>query len=142
MLHAGTAEGPEWDAPMHRTVQLGRGAEATAISSEGGQGGHRQGFQRLWATPGDGELLHIPGTGDIGGRQILTGGGKELVPGKGGLEEDDTNPHQGGGGAVGVQLLFKGRGAGGAALRIRYLSDHPLYGKGPGEGFSPRWRDG
>ena len=91
---------------MHITVQPGRGVEATAIISGGGEGGHRQGFQRLWAPPGDGELLQIPGTGHIGGKKQLDGGGKELVPGKGGLEEDDTNPQQGGGGSAVVQLLF------------------------------------
>ena len=77
-----------------------------AISSGEGEGGHRQGFQRIWAPPGDGELLQIPGTGDIGGRQQLAGGGKELVPGKGFLAEDDANPHQGGGGAAVVRLIF------------------------------------
>ena len=31
---------------------------------------------------------------------------EELVPGKGGLEEDDTHPHQGGDGPAGVWNLF------------------------------------
>ena len=56
--------------------------------------------------------------GDIGGIQRLNGGGKELFPGKGCLEEDDTNTQQGGGGAAGVQLILKGSGAGGDILRI------------------------
>ena len=30
----------------------------------------------------------------------------EIVPGKGGLEEDDAHPQQVGGGAAGVRLLF------------------------------------
>ena len=72
------------------------------ISGGGGEGGHRQGFQRLWTPPGYGDLLQIPGTGDIGGRQRLTGGGKELFPRKGGLEEDDVNHQQGWGGAAGA----------------------------------------
>ena len=67
--HASAMEIPEWDSPTHSTVQPVRRAEATAISSGGGEGGHRQGFQRLWAPPGDGDLLQIPETGDIGGRQ-------------------------------------------------------------------------
>ena len=72
-----------------------------------GEGGHRQGFQCLLENPGDGDLLPIPGTGDLGGRRKLARGGKELVPSKGGMEEDDTNHQQGGGGATGVPLLFK-----------------------------------
>ena len=46
--------------------------------------------------PGDGELLPIPGTGDIAGGQLLVGGGQELFLGKGGVEEYYKNPHQGG----------------------------------------------
>ena len=61
-------EVPEWDSYTHSTVQPGRGTETTAISGGGGEGGHRQGFQLLWARPGDGGLLQIPGKGDIGGR--------------------------------------------------------------------------
>ena len=100
-------EGPEWDAQAHVTVQPYRGAEETEISGEGGEGGHRQGFQHLWAPPGDGDLLQIPGTGALGGRRRLSGVGNELVPGKGGLEEDDAHPQPGGGGAAGVRLIFK-----------------------------------
>ena len=57
-------------------------------------------------TPVDSDLIQISETGDIGGRQWLAGGGKELVPGKGGMEEDGANLQQGGGGAAGVRLLF------------------------------------
>ena len=79
----------------------------TAISGGGGDRVHRQTFQRLRAPPGDDDLLQIPGTGDIGGRQRLAGGGKKLFPGKGGLEEYDVNPQQVGGGAAGVRIFFK-----------------------------------
>ena len=62
----GAVEGPEWDAQAHVTVKLGSGAEETAISGGEGDGGHRQGFQRLWAPPGDGNILQITGEGDLG----------------------------------------------------------------------------
>ena len=77
---------------MHRTVKTGSGAEAAAFSSGGGEGGHRHVFQRLRSPPGDGDLLQIPGTVDLGGRRRLAGDGKGLVPGKGGMEEDDAYP--------------------------------------------------
>ena len=77
---------PEWDTQAHVTVHSGSGAEDTDIHSRGGEGGHRQGFQRLWAPPQDGDLLQIPGADDLGGGQQLNGGGEELVPGKEGLE--------------------------------------------------------
>ena len=99
-------EGPEWDAQAYIAVKPGSGAEDTAINGRRGEVGHRQGFKRLWDTPGDGDLLQIPGTGDIGGRRRLVGGGEVLVPGKGGLEEDGAHPQQGGGSAVGVRILF------------------------------------
>ena len=118
-------------------MQTGSRSEATAISSGGGEGGHRQGFQRLWAPPGDGEILRIPGTGDLGRRKRLSGGGKELVLGKGDVEEYDMNPQQGGGGAAGVRIIFKSRGAGGADLWIRDLGGHPPHGKEPG-GFQDK----
>ena len=57
-----------------------------AISGGGGEGGHRQGFQCLCATPVDGYLLQIPVAGDIGGIRLLAGGGEEIGPGKEGLE--------------------------------------------------------
>ena len=63
--------------------------------------------QCLWATPGDDDLLQIPGMGDLGGRRRLSGGGEELVPGKGGLEEDGANPHQEGGSPTCVCFFFK-----------------------------------
>ena len=77
---------------MHITVQPGRGVEATAIISGGGEGGHRQGFQRLWAPPGYDDLLPIPGIGYLGGRRRLSGGVKELFQFKGGVEDDDADP--------------------------------------------------
>ena len=82
VCHAGAVEGPDWDAQTHCTVQPGSIAEETAIGSGGGEGGHRQGFQRLWAPPGDGDLLQITGTVDLGRVQRLAGGGEKLVPGK------------------------------------------------------------
>ena len=78
----------------------------TAISGRGGEGFHCQGFQLLWASSGDGDLLQIPGVGGLCSRQRLSGGGKLIVPGKGSLEEDYVNPQQGGGGAAGVRILF------------------------------------
>ena len=57
--------------------------------------------------PGDGDLLQIPGTGDIGGRRQLAGGGEGLVPGKCGLEEDGAHLQQGRGGARVSSFFFK-----------------------------------
>ena len=79
-------EVPELYAQAHGTVQSGRGAEETAISGRGGEGGNRQGFKLLWAPPGDGDLHQIPGAGDIGDRRRLDIGGEELGPGEEGLE--------------------------------------------------------
>ena len=58
----------------------------TTIRDGGGERGHRQGYQRLWAPPGDGDLFQRPGVGDIGGGRQLTGSGEELRPGEVGLE--------------------------------------------------------
>ena len=63
-------------------MQPGRGAEETAIIGGGGEGFHQQGFQRLWAPPGDGDILQIPGLCDLGNGRQLAGGGEELGPGK------------------------------------------------------------
>ena len=71
-------KGPEWDAQAQGTVHLGSGAEETEISGGGGEGGHCQVFQRLWAPPGDGDLLQIPGAGDIGDGRRMAGGAEEL----------------------------------------------------------------
>ena len=70
-------------------METGSGAEATEISNGGGEVGHQKVFQRLWAPLVYGDLLQITVTGDHGGRRRLDGGGKELVPGEGGIEEDD-----------------------------------------------------
>ena len=59
-------KGPEWDAQAHDIVHQGSGAEETAISGGGGERGHRQGFQRLLAPPGYGDILQIPGVVDLG----------------------------------------------------------------------------
>ena len=74
--NTGAVEGPEWYLQAHGTVHLGGGAEATAISGRGWEGGHRQGFQRLWEPPGDGDLLQITGAGDLGDGQQIAGGGE------------------------------------------------------------------
>ena len=66
LCHSGAVEGPEWDAPSHGTMHSGSGSEETEFSGGGGEGGHHQGFQRLWAPPGDGDLLQIPRAGDLG----------------------------------------------------------------------------
>ena len=79
MWHTGAAQ-------AHGTVHPGSGAEETEISGGGGEGVHRQVFQRLWVPPGYGDLLQIPGAGDIGGRRLLAGGGEKLVPDKEGLD--------------------------------------------------------
>ena len=80
--------------------------EATALGGGGGAVGHLQVIQRLWAPPGDGNVLSITGAGDLGGRQRLADSGQEFVTGKGGVEEDDKNPHHGGGGAAGVWIFL------------------------------------
>ena len=50
----------------------------TALIRGGVEGGNRQGSQRLWVPPGDGELLPIPGTSDHTGVKRLFGGGQKL----------------------------------------------------------------
>ena len=68
-------EVPEWDAQAHGKVHSVGGAEETEIGGGGGDRCHRQGIQSLWTTPGDGDLLQIPGAGDIGdGRRLACGG--------------------------------------------------------------------
>ena len=99
-------EGPEWDAHAHIKVNLGSVSEEAATSGGGGEGGHRQGFQRLWAPLGDGDLLQIPGADDLGDGRQLADGDEELGPGKYGVEEDFAHPRQGGIYALGVRLLF------------------------------------
>ena len=51
------------------------------------RGGGRSplGKQRLWAIPGDGDLLPIPGEGDLGGGRKFSGGGIEFGKDKGGM---------------------------------------------------------
>ena len=104
--HAGSVEATEWDELVHSALQDGSVEEATALDGGGGDGGHLQVTQSLWAPPGDGDLLLIPGTGDLGVRRRLAGGGQELILGKGGVEEEYENPQQGGGGAAGVRIFL------------------------------------
>ena len=47
----------------------------TVLVSGGVEGGHRQVIQSLWAPPGDGDLLPIPETVDLGGGQRLARSG-------------------------------------------------------------------
>ena len=75
----------ERGALEHSKVQEGSGVEATSLGGGGGAGGHLQGIQCLWAPLGYGNLLLIPGAGDLGGERRLTGGGQEFVKGKGGM---------------------------------------------------------
>ena len=49
-----------------RHSALGSGAEETVIKVGGVEEGRHQGFQFLCAPPGDGDLLQIPGAGDLG----------------------------------------------------------------------------
>ena len=125
-------EGIEWDAQTHGTVKTGRRAEETAIIGGEGEVGHCQGFQRLWAPPGDGDLLQIPAAGDLGGKQRMAGGGEEPVLLKAGLEEDVTHPQQGGGGAAGIRIIFQGCGTGGTDIWVGDLGGHLQHVQGPG----------
>ena len=84
--HNGAVEGPEWDAQAYGTVHSESGAEETEISGGGGEGGHHQGFHRIWAPPGDGDLLQIPGAGDLGDGRQLAVSDDELGLGKEGVE--------------------------------------------------------
>ena len=99
-------EVPEWGTQVHGTVHPGSGVEETSISGRGGEGGHRQGFQCLWAPPVDGDLLPIPGEGDIGGRRQLDGGGTEFDKGEGGMEEDEKDLHQGVGRDASIRIFI------------------------------------
>ena len=94
------------DAPEHIVVQEGSGEEATALGGRGGAGGHLQGIQHLWAPPVYGDLLPIPGVGDLGGERRLDGGGRECFMVKGGVEEDDENTQQVGGVSAGVRIFL------------------------------------
>ena len=76
------------------------------LGNRGGAGGNIHVIQRLWAPPGDGELLPIPGEGDLGGGRRLAVSSQEFVKGEGGVEEDDNNPHHKGGGAAGVRIFL------------------------------------
>ena len=76
---------------MHISVQEGSVEEATACGGRGGADSHLQGIQCLWAPPGDGGFLPIPGVGDIGSGRQLAGSSQELVTGEYGVEEDDGN---------------------------------------------------
>ena len=106
VLHSGAVEVTEQDAPAHNTVKYGIGEEATALDSRGVVGGHLKRIQRLWTPPEDGDLLPIPGAGDLGCGRRLAGGGQELVIGEGGVKEDDENPQQGGCRTAGIRIFL------------------------------------
>ena len=71
------------------------------------KGRHLKGVQSLWMPPLDGDLLQIPGENDLSGEWWQTGGGLEYIKVKGGVEEDDEDPHKGGGGSVGVRIFLQ-----------------------------------
>ena len=48
----------------------------------------------------------MPGESDFGGRRRLASSGPEFGAGEGSVEEDDKEPHQRGGGAVGVRIFL------------------------------------
>ena len=81
-------------------------AEETAFSGVGGEGGHCQGFQRLWEPPGDGDLLQIPRAVYLGKRRPLAGGSDNLGPGEDGVEKDVADTQQGEIDTLGFRLLF------------------------------------
>ena len=57
----------ERDAPAHRSVKERIGEEYMVLGGGGGAGGHLQCIQRLWDITGDGDLLLIPGAGNLDG---------------------------------------------------------------------------
>ena len=96
----------EQAASAHRAMKEGGGEEATMIGIRGGQGGHIQGVQHIWAPPGDCELLQIPGEGGLNGGLQFTGVGQKPGEGAGGVAEDDEDPQQGGGGDAGFRIFI------------------------------------
>ena len=125
-------EVPEWDALTHSTVQMRSRAEATEISSGGGEGGHRRGFQRVWAPPGDGDLLQLPKVGDLGDGRRLASSGEELGLVEDGVEEDDAHSQQGGSDASGVRIVFKALIQAVLLFGAETRVVTPLPGHGPG----------
>ena len=67
VLHVGDVEFTERDALAHSTVQEGIREESITLGVGREAGHHLQVIQRLLAPPVDGELLPIPGAGDIEG---------------------------------------------------------------------------
>ena len=57
--------------------------------------------------PGDGDLLLIPGEGDLDTVWKLAGSGQNFGKGKVSVEGDGDNTQKGGGGATGVHIFFK-----------------------------------
>ena len=90
----------ERDAFSHGAMKEGGGSEVTALGRKGGECGHIQGIQLVWAPPGYGDLLQIPGEGDIGGGRVLAKCGQKPGEGAGSVAEDNKNHQQGGGGSV------------------------------------------
>ena len=56
--------------------------------------------------PGDGDLLPIPGEGDLGSGRRLTSGGPDSSKVESDVEEGDKYPQQGGSRAAGVRIFL------------------------------------
>ena len=125
-------EGPGWDAQAHGTMHSGRGAKDTANSDGGGEGGQFQGFHRVWAPPGDGDLLQLPKVGDLGDGRRLASSGEELGLVEDGVEEDDAHSQQGGSDASGVRIVFKALIQAVLLFGAETRVVTPLPGHGPG----------
>ena len=83
---------PDMPVPeVHPAMKEGGGAEATELGRGGGEGGHIQGVQHIWAPPGDDDLLQIPGEVGLSGGKRLGGGGQKPGEGVGGVAEDDED---------------------------------------------------
>ena len=90
--HSGDVSVPKWSATAHDVVQEGARAEETSAGSRWGTGAYFTGVQHLWAPPGDGNILQIPGEVDLGGGWRLDLSDTEFGKGVGGVEEDYVDP--------------------------------------------------
>ena len=81
--------------------------------------------------PRDGDLLHISGESDIGGRWRLDGGDPKYGEGAGGVEEDNEYPYQGGGEAVRVHIFLQSRRSVIIDLLCGDVGGYPPHGTGP-----------
>ena len=129
MQHDGVGAVSKQAALAQSTIQEGGRAEATALGSRGGKGGHLKGVQRLWDPPGYGYLLQIHGESDLGIR--LAGGDQEYGEGAGGMDEDGEDPQQGGFGATGVHIFLKICCSINTDFRRRNMGGYSLNGPDP-----------